>query len=370
MKLGLSLGYSGAEMCLPIDNVRFAERLGYDSVWTGESYGSDALTPLAFLAATTERIRLGAGIMQIAGRSPAMSAMQAQTIDALAGRGRMIAGLGVSGPQIVEGWYGQPWGKPLTRLRDYVEIMSKIFARTAPVVHDGSELSLPYPPGSPGASGLGKPLMSILHTNPRLPIFIGAATRASTRLAAELCDGVLPLRFAPGDFAQVGSWLMEGFERAGGDKGWDGFEIQTQTTVAITDDPQSVIDRIKPAIALYVGGMGTRDKNFHNDSMARAGYPEEAAQIQKLYLAGRKQEAIDAVPNGYVERGALIGSVERIRERYRAWATSGVTGLTVVSDDPAALELMAELASETPAIGPAAAWAALQRDASGNDQVD
>jgi len=201
MKLGIRLGYSGAEMRLPVEKVRLAERLGFDSVWTAEAYGSDAITPLAYLAAVTSRIRLATGIMQLAGRTPAMAAMQAATVDALAGGNRVIAGLGVSGPQIVEGWYGQPWGKPYWRIRDYVAIMRKIFAREEPVTHSGREISLPYT--GPGASGLGKPLKSILHMNPRLPIWLGTGSEANIKLTAEIADGWLPLGFRSGHVEDV-----------------------------------------------------------------------------------------------------------------------------------------------------------------------
>ena len=359
MKLGLGLGASGAKLALPMDAILLAEKLGYDSVWAGEAYGSDAMTPLAYIAARTERIRLGTAIMQIAGRAPAMCAMQAQTVDALAGGNRMIAGLGVSGPQIVEGWYGEPWGTPYYRLRDYMQIMLKIFAREGPVTYDGREIKLPYPKDAPGSSGLGKPLMSVLHPNPTLPIWLGAGGDAMVRLSAELGQGIFPLRFAPSAFGRLGSLLLEGFERAGGGKGWDSFEIQAAVHVVLTDDRRSALDAQKPGLALYVGGMGARGKNYHNDAMAAAGFPEEAKKIQDLFLAGKKQEAAAAVPDAYVETGALIGSAEEIRDGYQAWARCGITGLTAMTSDPAALELLADLAAETPAIGPAAAWAAL-----------
>jgi len=342
MKLGIRLGYSGAEMRLPVEKVRLAERLGFDSVWTAEAYGSDAITPLAYLAAVTSRIRLATGIMQLAGRTPAMAAMQAATVDALAGGNRVIAGLGVSGPQIVEGWYGQPWGKPYWRIRDYVAIMRKIFAREEPVTHSGREISLPYT--GPGASGLGKPLKSILHMNPRLPIWLGTGSEANIKLTAEIADGWLPLGFVPGMMKTFRPWLEEGFKRAGNGKTIKDLEIQASTTVTITDDVRSAFRQMKPGIALYVGGMGHRTKNFHNDAMVRRGYGDAAAQIQEMYLAGRKGEAIEAVPDEYCDEMALAGSTARIRERYRAWEDSGITGLTVGSEQEAAMELMAELA--------------------------
>ena len=360
MKLGLVFGYSGARMDLPMDLIELAEQSGFDSVWSAEAYGSDATSPLAFIAARTERIRLGTGVMQIAARTAAMCAMQCQTIDALAGGNRMIAGLGVSGPQIVEGWYGQPWGNPYDRLHDYMAIMLKIFARESPVTHEGRETTLPYPADAPGSSGLGKPLMSILHPNPSLPIWLGAGGKDMLRLSAELGQGILPHGFAPGSLAWMAPHFLKGFERAGGGKGWDDFEIQGSVGVTITDDPRKALDARKPGIALYVGGMGARGQNYHNDRMVAAGFPDEAKKIQDLFLAGRKDEAADTVPDAYVERSLLAGPPERIREQYQAWAASGVTGLSISTDQPEAIELMASLARETPAVGPAAALAALQ----------
>ncbi|HMS59410.1 MAG TPA: LLM class F420-dependent oxidoreductase [Tepidiformaceae bacterium] len=342
MKLGLSIGYSGAEMRLPIERVQLAEKLGYDSVWTAEAYGSDAITPLAYIGALTKRIRLGTGIIQLAARTPAATAMEVQTVDALAGRGRFIAGLGVSGPQIVEGWYGQPWGKPNRRIRDYVTIMRKIFDRQEPVSHAGKEISLPYT--GEGAMGIGKPLKSILHTNPQLPIWLGTGTEANVKLTAEIADGWLPLGFVPGSMSTYRPWLEEGFRRAG--KSGNGFEIQGGTTVIITNDLRDAFRQMKPRIALYVGGMGHRDKNFHNDMMVRRGYGDVAKAIQELYLAGRKAEAMEVIPDEYCDEGSLVGPPARIRERYKAWADSGLTGLTVSTQQEEAMELMAEIARD------------------------
>ncbi|PYM20086.1 MAG: LLM class F420-dependent oxidoreductase [Candidatus Rokuibacteriota bacterium] len=344
MKLGLNLGYSGAELSLPADKVLLAERLGYDSVWTAEAYGTDAITPLGYLAALTKRIRLGTGIMQLAARPPATAAMAAATVDALAGGGRVIAGLGVSGPQIVEGWYGQPWGRPYWRIRDYVAIMRKIFERKEPVSHDGREISLPYT--GPGALGVGKPLMSILHTNPRLPIWLGTGTETNVKLTAEVADGWLPLGFVPRLMPMMRPWLEEGFRRAGGGKGYRDFEIQARAAVAITDDIPAALRSMKPRVALYVGGMGHRDKNFHKDMMVRRGFGDAAQRIQELFLAKRKDEAVAAVPDEFCDEMSLVGSAARIRERYRAWADSGITGLTIVTEQPDAMELMAKLAAE------------------------
>ncbi len=352
MKLGLAIGYSGADLRVPIDLIRQAESLGYDSVWTAEAYGSDAITPLAWIAAQTERIRLGTGIMQLAARTPASCAMQCMTVDALAGGGRMIAGLGVSGPQIVEGWYGQPWGKPYWRLRDYIQIMRKVFEREGPVSHDGREISLPYT--GDGSTGLGKPLRSILHGNASLPIWMGSGKEATVRLTAELCDGWLPMHFVPGRMDEFRPWLEEGFARAkaaGRDAGWHRFEIHAQVGAKITDDVAGALAAQKPGIALYVGGMGAREVNFHNEHMRRMGYAAEAEKIQELYLAHRKDEAIAAVPDEYVDERCLVGPPERIRQRYGAWADSGITGMNVASSQPAVLELLADCAREHPARG-------------------
>ena len=271
-----------------------------------------------------------------------MAAMQAATIDALAGGDRFIAGLGVSGPQIVEGWYGQPWGKPYWRLRDYVTIMRKVFEREEGVTHAGKEISLPYE--GPGAMGIGKPLKSILHMNPKIPIWLGTGTESNVKLTAEIADGWFPLAFVPGMMDFYRPWLNEGFRRAGGSKSLADFEIQPGVSVVVTDDIGKALGRMKPEIALYVGGMGHRDKNFHNDMMVRRGYPEAAEKIQELYLAGHKREAIAAVPDDYCDEAALVGPTERIRERYQnEWESSGATGLTLLCRREVGLELLAEL---------------------------
>ncbi len=339
MKLGLMLGYSGADLKIPLADVQLAERLGYDSVWTAEAYGSDAITPLAYIAAHTERIRLGTAVIQLAGRTPANAAMAFATLDALAGGNRAICGIGVSGPQIVEGWYGQPWGKPYYRIRDYVQIMKKIWAREAPVVHEGKEISLPYT--GPGAMGVGKPLKSILHMNPNIPIFLGTGMESTVKLTAEIADGWLPLGFVPGTAGLYEPWIQEGLDRAG--KTSDSFERQAMTQVQVTDDVKMALDRLKPGIALYVGGMGHKSINFHKEMMIRRGFGDAANRIQELYLAKRKAEAIAAVPDEFVDSGALIGPAARIREKFRAWEDSGATGLTI-SGNAEAIRLMAECA--------------------------
>ena len=261
MRLGLAIGYSNGTMELPVERVQRAEELGYDSVWTAEAYGSDAVTPLAYLAAVTSRIKLGTAIMQVAARTPANAAMSAGTIDAMAGGGRFIAGLGVSGPQIVEGWYGEPWGRPYYWLKDYVEIMRKVFRREEGLTHDGKQIQLPYT--GDGALGVGKPLKSILHMNPNIPIYLGAGNESTVRLCADVCDGLLPLGFTPGTMHEYLPWLEQGFERARGrgeDKGMHNFEIQASVHVEVNEDISTALDKLKPEVALYVGGMGHRNK--------------------------------------------------------------------------------------------------------------
>jgi F420-dependent oxidoreductase-like protein len=342
MKLGLSIGYSKAHLDIPVKLVQRAEELGYDSVWSAEAYGSDAVTPLAYLAALTKRIRLGTGIMQLAARTPANAAMCAGTVDALAGGGRFIAGLGVSGPQIVEGWYGEPWGRPYYRIRDYVAIMRKIFAREEPVTHDGREISLPYK--GEGAMGVGKPLKSILHMNPHIPIYLATGNESTVKLTAEIADGWVPMGFFPGSMDVYRPWLEEGFRRAGNGKTLKDLEIQASVHVEVNDDVKGALAKLKPEVALYVGGMGHRDKNFHKDIMVRYGFGDAANRIQELYLAHRKEEATAAVPDEWVDLKSLVGPPARIRERFRAWEDSGASGVTVRSRQPEAIEVMAEAA--------------------------
>ena len=342
MKLGLSIGYSGAHLDVPVNLVQRAEELGYDSVWTAEAYGSDAVTPLAYLAAVTKRIKLGTGIMQLAARTPANAAMSAATVDAMAGGGRFIAGLGVSGPQIVEGWYGQPWGKPYWRVRDYVTIMRKIFRREGPVSHDGKEIALPYI--GPGAMGIGKPLKSILHMNPDLPIYLATGTETMVKLTAEIADGWLPMGFMPGAMEEYRPWLEEGFRRAGDGKSLKNFSVVASVHVQVDDDVKGALAKLKPEVALYVGGMGHKTKNFHNDIMVRRGFGDAARRIQELYLANRKDEAIAAVPDEWVDMKSLVGPPARIRERYRAWEDCGADTISVRSRQPEAIEVMAQAA--------------------------
>lgn len=340
MKLGINIGYSGASLHIPMDLVLRVEAMGYDSVWTAEAYGSDAVTPLAYLAAKTTRIKLGTAILQIPARTPAMCAMTMSTLDALSG-GRALVGLGLSGPQVVEGWHGVPYGKPAARTREYVEILRKIWAREEPVSYQGQEYQLPYT--GPGATGLGKPLKSILHGR-QLPVYLATMGPVNIRTTAELADGWLPIWFSPQRMNLFRPHLEEGFARAGNGKSWKDFDIAAGCTVAIGSDVKALLAMQKPNLALYMGGMGAREKNFHNEMAIKYGYGEAAARIQELYLAGRKEEAAGAVPDELCDEMSLVGPVERIKERYRAWEDAGVTTMLVQARQPEALELMADIA--------------------------
>ncbi|MBU6329986.1 MAG: LLM class F420-dependent oxidoreductase [Acidobacteria bacterium] len=340
MKLALGLDlYRGATLEMPVEQVRLAEALGFHSVWTAEAYGSDALSPLAYLAAVTSRIKLATGVVQIAARTPAATAMHALTIDALAGGGRVIIGLGVSGPQIVEGWYGQPWGNPNQRLREYIAIMRKVFARE-PLTNDGPEFPLPY--NGPGAVGQGKPLRSILHPAGEVELWLAAGGPRNTALSAEVADGMLPMGWGSDGPSVYGPALDKGFARRGSRP--PEFEIFGGTTVEITDDVRAALDAKKPLTAMYVGGMGSATHNYHREAMARRGYPDAAARIHELWMAGRREEAIAAVPDEYLDDGALIGSEARIRERWEPLTRQGLTGLIVRTDTDAGIELVADLA--------------------------
>jgi F420-dependent oxidoreductase-like protein len=341
MKLALRLDlYRAAKLEVPLDLVREAEDLGYHSVWTAEAYGTDALSPLAYLAAVTRRIKLATAVVQLAARPPTTLAMHAMTIDALAGGGRVILGVGVSGPQIVEGWYGQPWGKPTARLRDYLTIVQQVFAREGPVAYDGPEISLPY--RGRGAIGQGKPLRSILHPVGHVPLWLASGGPRNTELCAELCEGWLPMGLPPEGVAAYRDELERGWAARGGRP--DGFEVFGGCSVEITDDVAGAYDRMRPLTAMYVGGMGSATHNFHREAMARRGFPEAAARIQGLWLAGRKEEAVAAVPDEYLEQGSLIGTVQRIRRRWDTFPAPGVTGLIIGAKGGDELRLLAELA--------------------------
>ena len=330
LKLGLNTGYwSAGPPDGALDTVKEADRLGFDSIWTAEAYGSDALTPLAWWGSHTTKVRLGTGIMQLAARAPAATAMAAITLDHLSG-GRFILGLGASGPQVVEGWYGLPYPRPLARTREYVQIVRAIVAREQPVEFHGEQFDLPYP----GGTGLGKPLKSTVH--PRrsdLPIFLAAEGPKNVALAGEIADGWLPLFFAPSQDAFYRNALAEGFARPGARRTMASFEIAATVTIVPGDDVERCADLVRPMLALYAGGMGARGTNFHFDVFARMGYEAECVKIQELYLAGRKAEAIASVPLAMVEDVALVGPVAKIRDELSKWRESCIT--TVLVGGPA-----------------------------------
>jgi F420-dependent oxidoreductase-like protein len=341
MRLGLNLGYTGATLRLDTQLVQDADRLGYHSVWAAEAYGSDAVTPLAWLGAVTYRIHLGTAIMQIAARSPAMTAMTAMTLDGLSGR-RFLLGLGVSGPQVVEGWHGQPFGKPLGKMREYVSIVRAILAREKPLEHAGEHYQVPY--AGPGATGLGKPLRSILHGRADLPIYLAAIGPRNVALAAEIADGWLPVFYSPERAGLFQAALAEGFaRRAPGLRPPAAFDVAPSAAVVLGRDVAACRARIKPRLALYLGGMGARGRNFYNDLACRYGYEADARRVQDLYLAGRREEAVAAVPDALVDEVSLCGPPERIRDRLAAWRAAGVTTLICMTDQPDAVRTMAEL---------------------------
>ena len=321
-----------------LESVQEAERLGFDSLWTSEAYGTDALTPLAWYGAHTTRLKLGTAIMQMAARTPAATAMAALTLDSLSD-GRAILGLGVSGPQVVEGWYGVPYPKPLARTREYVEIVRTIMAREKPAAFAGDYYTLPYP----GGTGLGKPLKATVHPRrAEIPLYLAAEGPKNTALAAEIADGWLPAFYAPRHDRLYREALDEGFARPGARRGRDDFEVVLPVRVVIDDDVERAADTVRPWLGLYIGGMGARGQNFHFNVFVRMGYEEVATRVQDLYLAGRKNDALAAIPTALVEEVALIGPRDKIRAELAAWQESLVTTL-VVAGPPPLLRTLAEL---------------------------
>ena len=332
MRLGFYMGYAppGTNPLELIELAREAERLGYDSAWAAEAWGTDAVTVLAWLAATTERINVGSAIMQIPGRTPALTAMTAATLDLLSG-GRFLLGLGTSGPQVVEGWHGQPWGKPLGKTREYVELVRAALRREV-VRADGDHYRIPY--DGPGATGLGKPLKLMARPlRAEIPIYLASIAPRSVELAAEIADGWIPLFFDP----ETARDVFPRFER-------EGFDVAPSVPVVVTGDAQAARDALKPYYALYVGGMGARGQNFYNALFARYGFEAEARQIQDLYLEGRHRDAAAAVPDAFVDRVALLGPKERIAERLDAFREAGATTLLASTRDLASLRALAEIA--------------------------
>jgi F420-dependent oxidoreductase-like protein len=339
MKLGYMIGYWGAQPPVGVvETLQEAERLGFDSCWTAEAYGSDALTPLAWWGAQTTRIKLGTSICQLSARTPTAMAMAALTLDHLSG-GRFILGLGASGPQVAEGWYGDDYSRPLARTREYIEIVRQVLAREKPVEFHGEHYQLPFP----GGTGLGKPLKSIVHPlRADLPIYIAAEGPKNVALAAEIADGWLPMFYAPRVDGFYRDALAEGFARPGARHTADTFEVACLVPVIIAGTVEQAADMYRPILALYIGGMGAREVNFHNNVFARMGYEAAAKEIQDLYLDGKKAEAAAAVPTQLVEDVALVGPLEKVRDDLEMWRESNVTTM-VVSGATEQLRTIAEL---------------------------
>jgi F420-dependent oxidoreductase-like protein len=339
LKLGLNVGYwAGRPPEGAAEAVKEADKLGFDSMWTAEAYGSDALVPLTWWGAATENIKLGTAIMQMSARTPAATAMAAMTLDHLSG-GRLLLGLGVSGPQVVEGWYGQSFAKPLARTREYISILRKIWAREGPVTNEGPHYPLPLPDGT----GLGKPLKSSIHPlREDIPIYLAAEGPKNIALAAELCDGWLAIFYSPHHEDLYTDALNEGFAREGARRSADTFEVAATVPLIVTDDIDSAMDAVRPMYALYFGGMGAKSANFHANVPKRMGYEAEVAKIQDLYLSGKKEEAAATVPKELIEQLTLIGPKDKIRHDLEAWRDSIVTTL-LVGGDVQTLRTAAEL---------------------------
>ena len=343
MRLGLNLGYWGSKFRDPTELVHQAERLGFDSVWTAEAYGSDAVTPLTWLAARTERIKLGTAILQMPARTPAMTAMTAMSLDLLSG-GRLLLGLGASGPQVAEGWHGVPYGKPLARSREYIEIVRAALRREKPLEYDGQCYQIPVREGT----GLGKPLKLITHPlRPEIPIYLGAIGPKNVALAAEVADGWLPMFFSPERMSMYREWLQEGFARAHPDKlnkEKSNFDIAPTVAVQMGDDVAACRNAVKPQLALYIGGMGARERNFYYNLACRYGYEEAAGKIQSLFLDGKREQAAAAVPDKLVDEVALCGPKSRIADQLSIWKECGVTTLLCATLSKTTLRTLAELA--------------------------
>jgi F420-dependent oxidoreductase-like protein len=343
MRLGISFGYQdwGAGLPGAIALAQEADRLGYHSGWVAEAYGTDAITPITWLLAHTQNLKMGSAIAQMPARAPAMTAMTAVTLDLMSG-GRFLLGIGASGPQVSEGWYGEQYGKPLAKTREYLDIVRAVWQRDAPLEHHGEFYDIPY--GGPGATGLGKPLKIIVHPRTaNIPVYIASIGPKNVELTAELADGWLPIFYSPTRARDVwGASLTSGFAAADPERAAS-FDIAPTVTVLLGDDVAALRDKVKPMVALYVGGMGAKGKNFYNDLACRYGYEAVAAEIQDLYLSGNKAEATALVPDDLVDDVSLIGPKERIAERLEIWKDAGVTTMIVAASQPEALQLMAEL---------------------------
>lgn len=344
MRLGLMLGYAGRRIELPVALVQEADRLGVYAVWTAEAYGSDAISPLAWLGAQTARIKLGTAIMQMPGRTPANAAMTAMTLNQLSGS-RFLMGLGLSGPQVVEGWHGVSYGRPLTRSREYVEIVRQIFRRAERLTYDGRVYQIPYQGAD--ATGLGKPLKSTLAAQPDIPIYLAAIGPKNVELTAEIADGWLPIFFSPDKYDAIYKESVEaGFAKASGGKSMADFDIAPTVSVVIKDNLDVAYNMLRPMLALYIGGMGAKGKNFYNDLAARYGYEAAAAEIQELYLSGHQGAAMAKVPGALIDEVALVGPRARVKERLSRWLQSPVTTLNITVFDLETLRTMVELVAE------------------------
>ncbi len=315
MQLGITLKL-GAGNPVDIDHVLEAERLGFSQVWAGEAYGTDAVTPIAWVLARTSKIKAGTGIMQMQARTPTCAAMTAQTLQLMSGN-RFLCGVGPSGPQVIEGWHGQPYGKPIQRTKEYIEIIRRILRREGALTYEGELYSIPY--AGPGASRLGKPLKSIVHGDPSLPIYTASITPAGLRAAGEVADGTLPIFFSPEQPNLITDAIEEGMRKAGGGKTMADFDNAPYVRIRMGDDLEKCRDALRPELALYIGGMGARSKNFYNDLAKRLGYEEAAETIQNHYLEGRKKDAEAAVPAKLIDEISLVGPADRIRDRMAAW---------------------------------------------------
>ena len=341
MHLGIALGVWGAEAKLDIDMVRRAEDLGYRSVWAAEAWGTDAATVLAWIGARTEHIMLGSAILQMPARTPAMTAMTAVTLNELSG-GRFLLGLGLSGPQVVEGWHGRPYGKPLGKTREYVDIVRSIIAREAPLVHAGAHYQIPYE--GEDATGLGKPLKLMTHPTADVPIYLAAIGPRNVELTAEIGNGWLPVFFSPAKSEAVfGDALQRGFEASTRPDPRSGFDIAPMVTAIVGEDVVAARAKVKPGLALYIGGMGAKGRNFYFDLACRYGYGEAAEEIQDLYLGGNRLAAANAVPEELVDEVAIVGTTSMVSERLAVWRDAGVTTLIVNAPDPETMEALAHL---------------------------
>ncbi len=339
MRLGIMLGYAAGQIQFPQELVQEADRLGVYAVWAAEAYGSDAVTPIAWAGALTKNIRLGTAIMQMPGRTPANAAMTAMTLNQLS-NGRFLLGLGLSGPQVVEGWHGMSYAKPLTRTREYVDIVRKIFKREEPVKYEGKVYQIPY--HGADATGLGKPLKSTLNAQPDIPIYLAAIGPQNVELAAEIADGWLPIFFAPEKYEEIFKPHVEaGLAKAG--KTAENFDIAPTVSVIINDNLEICYNMLRPMLALYVGGMGAKGKNFYYDLAVRYGFAAEAAEIQELYLSRRQGEAMMKVSPEMIDAVALVGPKERVKERLSIWQNSPVTTMNLTVYDVETLRTVVEL---------------------------